>query len=320
MWGGVKRYWWGRFAYPVIYLILSIYINLRKRFEWNSQKYDIVIAFSGHWNDLTFVSENFLNSKYKIAWLHGALYQYLLMNDGYLNLYKKIKNLVVLIDEIQEEALIYNRFVNLNIKKIYNPTFIHERMLDNDKIKDLRDKYGKFWIMVALLMQPKDHVTLLRALKVLEGKYKYKPKILLLGDGPNRHDIENYIKDMDLLEQVILCGNVSDVENYYAACYGLVHSSKFEGFGMVILEALLFRKPVIVTKCGFGINEMLKKMSFKSICNVGDYNKMAELMYKLYIDKNLYNLCSQEAADCVTPFLPNSIKNELDDYFKELIS
>ena len=66
---------------------------------------EIAIAFSGHYNDLTFVSENFKASK-KIAWLHGDETSYNDLSPGYFVLYQKIKNLICLSeknDDISKE-------------------------------------------------------------------------------------------------------------------------------------------------------------------------------------------------------------------------
>ena len=82
--------------YPLIYIGVSIvnlfYKGIFRMKETFRKQYDVVIAFSGHYNDLTFVSSNFLRCKKKMCWLHGALYGYALISDGYLNLYNKIKN------------------------------------------------------------------------------------------------------------------------------------------------------------------------------------------------------------------------------------
>ena len=65
---------------------INLFIKNRK------DTYDVAIAFSGHMNDLTFVAENFIKSKKSIAWLHGALYGYMLSSTGYFILYAIIKN------------------------------------------------------------------------------------------------------------------------------------------------------------------------------------------------------------------------------------
>lgn len=316
--GGVKRYSWGKFAYPLLFIVLYFIIKLAKLFYRNNRKYDVVIAFSGHWNDLTFVANNFINAKFRIAWLHGSLYQYLLMSSGYLSLYKKIKNLVVLDDEVQREALVYNRFAKLNIKVLANPTYILNKKIDTKKVNLLKNKYGEFWIMVALLMQPKDHSTFLKAIKRLKDQYLYMPKVLFLGDGPNKNIIMQEIEQLGLKNQVFLLGNVDDIENYYYACFGVVHSSQFEGFGMAVVEAISFGKPVIATDCAFPIRKIIRDNNTGFLCNVGDFDAIAEKMFKLYNDKAIYDYFSENGKEYAKNFSPLKIKNELKKFLENL--
>ena len=60
------------------------------KYKKNVPNAEIAIAFSGHYNDLTFVSENFKDAK-KIAWLHGNETSYNDIAPGYFALYKKKK-------------------------------------------------------------------------------------------------------------------------------------------------------------------------------------------------------------------------------------
>lgn len=316
--GGVKRYPWGRFVYPVLYIILTAFIAVKRILRFNKKDYDVAIAFSGHWTDLTYVSKGFINAKYKIAWLHGALYQYLLMSEGYLSLYRNIGNLVVLITAIQEEALVYNSFARLNIKQMYNPTMILERTVNFEKVQELKNKYGDFWIMVALLMQPKDHATVLQAIKILKDKYNCENKLLLLGNGPNKNVIEHEIRKMGLEEQVILLGAVDDVENYYTSCFALVHASLFEGFGMVLVEALSFNKPVVCTDCGAGVREVLMDGEYGILCKIQDPEDLARCMKMLIDDKELYKDLSRKAAFRAKAFGPNAISTQVEELLENL--
>ena len=90
-----------RLIFFVIFLVQKVYKLFYKQKLTIS---DVAIAFSGHYNDLTFVSENFNNSK-KIAWLHGNENSYNEIAPGYFELYKKIKNLVCLSEKDDEECL-----------------------------------------------------------------------------------------------------------------------------------------------------------------------------------------------------------------------
>ena len=80
---------------------------------------EIAIAFSGHYNDLTFVSENFKDAK-KIAWLHGDETSYNDIAPGYFALYQKIKNLVCLSEKNDDRSEEFNKKNEINKAMIYN--------------------------------------------------------------------------------------------------------------------------------------------------------------------------------------------------------
>lgn len=159
------RMWnWGKYAYPVIATALfplNIALKMISRIKENNH-YDLAIAFSGHFNDLTFVADDFVKAKHKLCWLHGALYTYLLLSDGFLNLYRKIKNLVVLVESGQHEVFEYNKFLHLNIHQLYNPSFIAEKRVNNNEVRRLQEKYGKYIVMVSRMEAPQK--TLIRLL------------------------------------------------------------------------------------------------------------------------------------------------------------
>jgi len=89
------------------------------------------------------------------------------------------------------------------------------------------------------------------AIKSLKIVKKSFPKVLLIiiGDGPYRKNLEHLVIELDLQENVFFKGHVSENEKkeLLAKSQALVFPSKFEGFGMVILEAFEYYKPVLVS-------------------------------------------------------------------------
>jgi rhamnosyl/mannosyltransferase len=82
--------------------------------------------------------------------------------------------------------------------------------------------------------------------------------ILIAGSGPLKHDLGKRIAQRRLQDRVFLLGPIrhEDVGSYYEACdvFCLSSVSRNEGFGLVQLEAMLFRKPVVSTRVpGSGI-------------------------------------------------------------------
>ncbi|SHF04159.1 MULTISPECIES: glycosyltransferase [Caloramator] len=318
---GAKRWWWGKYAYPLINIALVVYLFFKKLFFIKRKdKYDIVIAFSGHYNDLTFVANNFIKSNYKICWLHGALAEYLLLSHGYATLYSKIKNLVTLSDWMQQAALYGNRILDgTNIKKIYNPVSISNKKVDWEFVNELKEKYGEFILMVGRFSKQKDQKTVVRAIKILRDKYGINNKLVFVGDGEERISVEKLVSELNLDDVVFFVGSRLDVYNFYAAAKLFVHSSPAEGLPTVILEAMSFGLPIVATNSLPGVEEILKNNTYGLICEVGNEEMMAEKIATMLKDNNVYEHYSRKSKERIKDFLPEKISNELKNFINELV-
>lgn len=313
---GVKKWWWGKYAYPVIHLGLSTFLVFNRLFvKHRKEKYDIAIAFSGHMNDLTFVAKNFIVAKKKICWLHGALYKYMIMATGFFALYKQIENLVVLVGDGQEEVFHYNKFLKLNVTKMYNPTFINERKIDNKKVEKLKKEYGDFLLMVARFSYPhKDHYTVVNAVKILVEEHNKNIKVVFVGDGPDEEKVKEYSKEIGILNNIIFVGSRHDVQNYFAASHILVHASiAGEGLPTVMLEAMSFGKPMVVTDSKVGPREILGNNEYGLLCNIEDPEDMARNIKKLIENEEVYMDYQKKGYNRIEDFKPEVIRKELEE-------
>ncbi len=80
----------------------------------------------------------------------------------------------------------------------------------------------------------------------------------ICGEGPERTRLEKLIAQFDLGEEVQLVGQVSDIKSEYEEADLFVLSSRFEGFGLVVLEALSFGVPVVSFDCPAGPSEIIE--------------------------------------------------------------
>lgn len=307
-----------KLIYPIICIVLNlfnvIYKLLCKKNKILREKFDLAIAFAGHFNDLTFVSKEYIKNANKLCWLHGALYSYLLISDGYLNLYKKIRNLIVLVDDAQEEVLCYNN-LHLNIHKLYNPTFIQNNFLDLYTVENLKKKYGKFLIMVSRFEYPhKDHYTVAKSLEIVRNKYGEDVNLLFVGSGPDENKIKKYVNSLsrDTKEHIFFIGNQKNIQNYYKASFMLVHASVAgEGLPTVMLEAMMYGIPMVVTDSRTGPREILKDNKYGLLCKVQDPHDMADKIVKLCKDDELYKHFQVEEKKRIKDFEPTTIKMQL---------
>ena len=89
------------------------------------------------------------------------------------------------------------------------------------------------------------------------------------------------IKDEDLQEYIKLLGVKKNPYPWIKNSKLLVHSSRYEGFGLVLVEALILGKVVISSNCKVGPREILNNGEYGSLVEVGDYNAMAQEILEL---------------------------------------
>ncbi|HQH28782.1 MAG TPA: glycosyltransferase, partial [Oligoflexia bacterium] len=152
------------------------------------------------------------------------------------------------------------------------------------------------------LREQKNFALLIKALASL--REKVAAKLVILGEGPQRKNLESLISELGLTADVSLPGEVENPLSYMAHASVFCLSSSWEGFGIVLVEALAMGLPVISTDCPSGPAEILDGGRFGELVPVGDLPALscaleAALTHKTF-DKNALieraSLFSSEAA------------------------
>lgn len=100
-------------------------------------------------------------------------------------------------------------------------------------------------------------------------------KMLLIGDGPERHNIEELCRDLNLCEEVRFLGKQELVEEILSICDLFIMPSETESFGLAALEAMACQVPVISSNAG-GMPELNVQGVTGFMSNVGDVDDMSE--------------------------------------------
>lgn len=271
----------GAVIYYATYILKKIFIypiDFFKTRKLRQKKYDTAIAFSGHLNDC-YVVLDCMKAKQKIVWAHGMIYQYLLMSPAFEKMYRKF-NKIVSINHLDQNDIYYCKpYLDYDIVNIYNPTYEIKNNYFNDST--IKNKYNKYILSVARMENPKDFITLVDAYSLLPEKIKKEHKLLLVGDGPDRPKIEKHITEKKLSNNIILLGSQSNVDKYYQNASLFVLSTKSEGLGMVLIEAMGNKCPVIATDAPYGPRDILGSNEFGILCPVGDSKKMSTAIAEL---------------------------------------
>lgn len=133
-------------------------------------------------------------------------------------------------------------------------------------------------LAVGALKPIKDYTTLLNAFADL--CQTIDARILILGEGRCRAELEAQVKSLGLEDRVFMPGFVKNLTPYYQRADLHVLSSTGEGFGNVIVEALEAGTPVVSTDCQSGPREILADGHFGLLAPVGDVAALANAMVK----------------------------------------
>lgn len=127
-----------------------------------------------------------------------------------------------------------------------------------------------------------------------------KIKLLVVGKGPEKENLENLAKELNLTNRVKFMGRVDEVESYYKAANILTLTSYYdktgdiEGFGLVLVEAELRGLPVIGTNSG-GIPETISDGVSGFIVEERDVEAIKEKILLLKNNPELYQKMSADA-------------------------
>jgi len=110
--------------------------------------------------------------------------------------------------------------------------------------------------MVANLFENKGHKVLLKALSLLVERYG-DIKCWIIGQGPLRQELEEYVQQLNLSQRIVFWGERYDVPQLLSASDLFILSTiRREGLAISLIEALAYKVPIIATKVG-GIPEVI---------------------------------------------------------------
>ena len=123
---------------------------------------------------------------------------------------------------------------------------------DPAAVADVRARYGARPLVLGVgrLVYYKGFEVLLEAMRGLDAT------LVIAGDGELRPALAARIRTLGLTDRVHLLGAADDLGPLFAACdvFALPSTHRSEAFGIVQLEAMAFRKPVVSTRLGTGVD------------------------------------------------------------------
>jgi glycosyltransferase involved in cell wall biosynthesis len=226
---------------------------------------------------------------------------------------------IIAISEGVKKSLIDQLKMQPNkIDVIYNPAG-DERIIELSKEKVEKNYFSNNFniINIGRLTKQKDHITLLKAMKIVLKKVQCN--LIIIGEGSERDNIYKFIQDNNLESNVDLIGYKSNPWKYLSRSDLFVLSSIWEGFGNVIVESMMLGVPVISSDCNSGPSEILGEGKYGDLFEIRDYKKLSELIINKFNSsesKKKLNLGLQRSNN----FSINEISKKYSDSFKKLLA
>ncbi|MDI3534634.1 MAG: hypothetical protein PWQ82_999 [Thermosediminibacterales bacterium] len=206
----------------------------------------------------------------------------------------------VAVSNAVKDSLVRDGFPSNKITVIYNGIDFEE--IHNAGFKNIKKELGfdeNIFVIgvVARLTPEKGHEILLKALQKLKQRDK-QFKVLFIGDGVYKNNLENQIKNLGMENDVYILGYRKDVISIIKNLDISVLPSLSEGLGLALLESMACGVPVIGTKTG-GIPEIIKHMHNGLLVKSGDEHGLADAIEMLMIDRNLRLKLAEKGRETV---------------------
>jgi glycosyltransferase involved in cell wall biosynthesis len=202
------------------------------------------------------------------------------------------------------------------IKVIYNPVDVSAISKQSlEKVDDFT-KYENEKIVIAVgsLEKQKDFETLINAFKIVSVDVPLS-RLIILGKGTKESELKQLTINLKINDKVEFLGFKKNPYKYMKKADVFVLSSKWEGFGHVIVESMATGTPVISTNCESGPSEIIGNNKFGLLVPVEDHVELAKGIIELL---NNDNKRESYAASGIKRALNFNAKNITKEYEKIL--
>jgi glycosyltransferase involved in cell wall biosynthesis len=150
---------------------------------------------------------------------------------------------------------------------------------------------------VGILRSVKGHEVTLRAVKtVVESNPA--AKFLIVGDGPRKAALEDYVNDLRISDHVIFSGFVNDIAEIYSFTDVAVLSSWSEGLPQSLLQAMAAGVPVVATRVG-GVPEVVIHEKTGLLVEPGDHEALSNGLIKILNNEGLASQLVENARELI---------------------
>lgn len=191
--------------------------------------------------------------------------------------YRSAHSVIAVSEGVRDASIAYYDLDASRVKTIYNPINLEriDRLVQEGTMR--LDESQFHVVCCGRLHSQKGFSVLLEAAQTLiEQRGLTRLKFHILGEGPSRTELTQEIKERHLGDYVALDGFQTNPFPYYREAQLFCLPSLYEGFGLVLAEAMACRIPVLSTDCPSGPAEILDQGKYGTLVPPGDASALVE--------------------------------------------
>jgi N-acetyl-alpha-D-glucosaminyl L-malate synthase BshA len=157
-------------------------------------------------------------------------------------------------------------------------------------------------------------------MKIFEAVRQCRPcKLVMVGDGPDRLEAENYAREKNFEADVRFMGKQLDIGSVLSCADIFLLPSSAESFGLAALEAMSHGVPVVASRAG-GIPEVVREGLDGYLSDIGDIGGMAKSVARLLADPKLRQDMGRSAKDrAFNDFAEGPIVEQYEEIYKKVL-
>ena len=196
-----------------------------------------------------------------------------------------------------------------NVSVIPNPVYLSSlhSSLESNRI-----------LSAGRLVYQKNYSSLIRAFALVSKRFP-EWSLDIFGEGNERRELVSLIESLNLSDSVHLAGNQSNLKEQLPDYSLFTLSSRFEGFGLVLIEAMSGGLPVISYACPCGPKDIIRDGVDGFLVPPGDETMLAERICQLIEDENLRRRMGTAALERAKDYSLEKIIPMWTSLFEELV-
>ncbi|PID22810.1 N-acetyl-alpha-D-glucosaminyl L-malate synthase BshA [Sporosarcina sp. P3] len=205
------------------------------------------------------------------------------------------------------------------IRTIYN--FIDEEKYYPREVGRLREELGiapdeKVLIHISNFRKVKRIPDIIESFRLIDQQHK--AKLLLVGEGPEKFGLEEFVEHNGLQDDILFLGKRDDLPDLLSLSDVMLLLSEKEAFGLVLLEAFACGVPAVANAIG-GIPEVVEDGVNGFLVELGDVQAVANRVTQLLSDSHLHQQMKRNARQTVQKeFSSESIVAQYEELYYEV--